>query len=62
MLFGSFNHRHHPLAVDDWLNFVDDVGVDLLLDDGLALNDTSLTGGGLFMDVLLNVVHDVVIH
>jgi hypothetical protein len=28
----------------------------------LALNDTSLTGGGLFMDVLLNVVHDVVIH
>jgi len=57
----TLDHWHHALSVDDGLNLVDVIGVDLLLHNGLALKDLALRRSG-FMDVLLNVMDDVVVH
>lgn len=59
VLLDSLCHGDHSLSVDDGLNLIDDVGVDVLLDDGLLLDDTTHVGGGGLLDVLLNVVNDV---
>jgi hypothetical protein len=52
------NYRYHTLAVDDGLDFVDEIGLQVLLDDGLTLDDSALCGSMLVI-VLLDVMHDV---
>jgi hypothetical protein len=41
---------------------INNVGVDLLLDDGVHLDDASHVGGAGLIYVLLNVMHDVLVY
>jgi hypothetical protein len=40
---------------------INNVGIDLLLNNGVHLDDTSHVGGAGLCDVLLNVMHDVLV-
>jgi len=62
VLLRALHYRHHALSVNDRLNLIDDVGLHLLLNDGLVLKDTALTGGRRLLNVFLNVMHHVVIY
>ena len=61
MLLRALDHRDDSLAVDDGLNLIYNIGVNLLLHDGLVLVDTSLSRGSLVV-VLLDVVDDVLVY
>jgi len=61
VLFCTLNHGDHPLAMDDGLNLVNDVGMNLMLDNRLILDDAALAGSR-FMDMLLDVMDDVVVY
>lgn len=55
------SERKYPERRDKREHTINDVRVQLLLDDGLALEDLLLGRGSGLDDVLLDVVHDVVI-
>jgi len=61
VLFCTLNHGDHPLAMDDGLNLVNDVGMNLMLDNRLILDDAALAGSR-FVDMLLDVMDDVVVY
>jgi len=60
VLLSPLHNGHGTLAVDDGLNLINHIGVQLLLNNGLALNDATLGGSGLD-DVLLDVMHNVLV-
>jgi len=62
VLLRALDHGDHPLTMDDGLDFSDYVCVQILLNDGLALDDAALGGRGGLLDVLLDVMHDVVVN
>jgi hypothetical protein len=59
MLLSTLDHGDDPLAMNDGLNFVDNIGVYLLLNNGRALPDSTHARGGWFLNVLLNVMHHI---
>jgi len=58
----ALGHGHYALAMDDWLDFVNNIHLDSLLDDGIPLIYPSHGWSGGLLYVLLNVVDDVVVH
>jgi len=61
VLLGALDDGDDPLAVNDGLDLIHDLSVDILLNDRLVLEDALLRRSGLG-DVLLDVMHDIVVH
>jgi len=57
----TLDDGHNPLAMNDGLDFLDVIGVDLLLHNGCTLDNATHVGGTWLLNVPLNVVDDVVI-
>jgi len=62
MLLHALGDWDYALTVNDGLDFVDNVRVNLLLNHGVQLHDTSHIRSGGLSDVLLDMMHDVVIN
>ena len=58
VLLDDLNLNVDLLSVDDGLNLIDDLGVNVLLDDGLSANDSAHVSRSGLDDVLDNVADD----
>jgi len=62
MLLGVLDDGDNALAVDDGLDFINNIGIDLLLNDGLVLKGVDGLGSCWFNDVPLDVMDNVLVN
>jgi len=61
VLLDVLGDGHHTLAVDDGLDFINNISAHGLLDHGGLLDQAALVGGRGLLDVPLDVVHDALV-